>query len=148
MLAVSCDYKACEDEMIRDQLVEKTNNKKVQETLLSTPNLTLEKAVEIETRIESTTMFMQQINTAGEKDSFQKVAMIKQKSNKSHVNVKAETSVKKENLQGCVGGGCVGFLCRVLRASLPCILEFLHETRHKRTGLENGWDGVGGGRSL
>ncbi|KAJ1194181.1 hypothetical protein NDU88_003476 [Pleurodeles waltl] len=69
MLTVTCDYKACEDEIIRDQLVEKTNNKKVQETLLSTPKLTLEKAVKIATRIESTTMFIEQINTPSDKDS-------------------------------------------------------------------------------
>ncbi|KAJ1140185.1 hypothetical protein NDU88_006543 [Pleurodeles waltl] len=30
LLAVSCDYKEFEEEMIKDQLVEKTNNKKVQ----------------------------------------------------------------------------------------------------------------------
>ncbi|KAJ1116194.1 hypothetical protein NDU88_004412 [Pleurodeles waltl] len=78
--------------MIRDQLVEKTNNKKVLETLLSTPNLTLEKAVEIASRIESTTVFMQQINTTCEKDSFKKIAVIKQNSNKPHVNIKDGTS--------------------------------------------------------
>ncbi|KAJ1097240.1 hypothetical protein NDU88_002365 [Pleurodeles waltl] len=54
LLAVSCDYKEFEEEMIKDQFVEKTNNKKVQEALLSTPNLTLQKALEIATRIEST----------------------------------------------------------------------------------------------
>ncbi|KAJ1190901.1 hypothetical protein NDU88_000220 [Pleurodeles waltl] len=96
MLAVSCEYKTSEDEMIRDQRVEKTNNKKEQEALLSTPNLTLEKVVEIATRIENSTTFMEQINKASEKDLHQKVAIIKQKSNKSHVNVKAETSLRKE----------------------------------------------------
>ncbi|KAJ1190497.1 hypothetical protein NDU88_007235 [Pleurodeles waltl] len=62
LLAVSCDYKEFEEEMIKDQLVEKTNNKKVQEALLSTPNLTLQKALEIATRTESTVLFMEQMS--------------------------------------------------------------------------------------
>ncbi|KAJ1107931.1 hypothetical protein NDU88_005317 [Pleurodeles waltl] len=62
LLAVSSDYKEFEKEMIKDQLVEKTNNKKVQEALLSTPNLTLQKALEIDTRIESTVSFMEQMS--------------------------------------------------------------------------------------
>ncbi|KAJ1166005.1 hypothetical protein NDU88_006417 [Pleurodeles waltl] len=33
ILAVSCDYKACEDEMIRDKLVENTNNRKGEDVL-------------------------------------------------------------------------------------------------------------------
>ncbi|KAJ1165624.1 hypothetical protein NDU88_006043 [Pleurodeles waltl] len=68
LLAVSCDYKEFEEEMIRDQLVEKTNNKKVQEALLSTANLTLQKALEIATRIESTVSFMEQMSISEDKN--------------------------------------------------------------------------------
>ncbi|KAJ1180219.1 hypothetical protein NDU88_005441 [Pleurodeles waltl] len=67
LLAVSCDYKEFEEEMIRDPLVEKTNNKKVQEALLSTPNLTLQKALEIANRIESTASFMEQMSVSENK---------------------------------------------------------------------------------
>ncbi|KAJ1083252.1 hypothetical protein NDU88_003411 [Pleurodeles waltl] len=64
LLAVSCEYKEFEEEMIKDQLVETTNNKKVQEALLSTPNLTLQKALETATRIESTVAFMEQMSVS------------------------------------------------------------------------------------
>ena len=65
ILAATCQYGVFDEEMIRDQLVEKTNNKKVQESLLSTPNLTLSKALGIASRIDSTTSFMEQMSVQG-----------------------------------------------------------------------------------
>ena len=90
MLAASCQYGAFEEDMIRDQLVEKTNNKKVQESLLSNTDLTLSKALDIASRIESTTSSMEQmsLHTAS-------VNMLHKGKHKSLSNVK---QAKKQQL--------------------------------------------------
>lgn len=62
VLAATCDFKTFEDEIIRDQLVEKSNSQKIQEKLLTIHDLTLDKAVEVASNIESTTKFMEQMN--------------------------------------------------------------------------------------
>lgn len=43
-LAATCEYGNFHDEMLRDQLVEKTNSRRTQEKLLTIPELTLDKA--------------------------------------------------------------------------------------------------------
>ncbi|KAJ1092549.1 hypothetical protein NDU88_005659 [Pleurodeles waltl] len=99
LLAVSCDYKEFEEEMIRDQLVEKTNNKKVQEALLSTANLTLQKALEIATRIESTVSFMEQMSISEDKNPRPDVLAVKsfyKKGNKRNSNSLQATFSKTE----------------------------------------------------
>ena len=45
-LAATCEIGALHDELIRDQLVEKTNSEKVREKLLMEPKLTLETALQ------------------------------------------------------------------------------------------------------
>lgn len=79
ILAASCNYNTFEEEMFRDQLVEKTNSKKVQETLLSKPDLTLQKAFEIATRIESTTSYLEQISISQPTVTVTSVAAVKSK---------------------------------------------------------------------
>ncbi|KAJ1166008.1 hypothetical protein NDU88_006420 [Pleurodeles waltl] len=99
LLAVSCGYKEFEEEMIRDQLVEKTNNKKVQEALLSTANLTLQKALEIATRIESTVSFMEQMSISEDKNPRPDVLAVKsfyKKGNKRNSNSLQATFSKTE----------------------------------------------------
>ncbi|KAJ1112696.1 hypothetical protein NDU88_000957 [Pleurodeles waltl] len=99
LLAVSCDYKEFEEEMIRDQLVEKTNNKKVQEALLSTTNLTLQKALEIATRIKSTVSFMEQMSISEDKNPRPDVLAVKsfyKKGNKKNSNSLQATFSKTE----------------------------------------------------
>ncbi|KAJ1209253.1 hypothetical protein NDU88_004631 [Pleurodeles waltl] len=99
LLAVSCDYKEFEEEMIRDQLVEKTNNKKVQEALLSTANLTLQKALEIANRIESTVSFMEQMSISEDKNPRPDVLAVKsfyKKGNKKNSNSLQATFSKTE----------------------------------------------------
>ncbi|CAM4476884.1 unnamed protein product [Lepidochelys kempii] len=54
-LIVICDFGNMADEMIRDQLIEKTTMLHVRERLLLEPQLTLEKAITIGTQIESAT---------------------------------------------------------------------------------------------
>ncbi|KAJ1122725.1 hypothetical protein NDU88_001210 [Pleurodeles waltl] len=99
LLAVSCDYKEFEEEMIRDQLVEKTNNKKVQEALLSMANLTLQKALEIATRIKSTVSFMEQMSISEDKSPRPDVLAVKsfyKKGNKRNSNSLQATFSKTE----------------------------------------------------
>ncbi|KAJ1112680.1 hypothetical protein NDU88_000941 [Pleurodeles waltl] len=62
MLASTCGYKHFEDQIIRDQIVEKSNSVKVQEKLLTLENLTLEKAIEVAGNIKLPTKFMEQRN--------------------------------------------------------------------------------------
>ncbi|XP_075774672.1 uncharacterized protein LOC142826315 [Pelodiscus sinensis] len=52
-LIVTCDFGNMADEMIRDQLIEKTTMLRVRERLLLEPQLPLEKAITIATQIES-----------------------------------------------------------------------------------------------
>ncbi len=53
-LASTCKFSALQDEMIRDQLIEHTNDAKVRETLLLEPDdLSLSRAITIALRIES-----------------------------------------------------------------------------------------------
>ena len=51
-LAVTCNFGAMRDEMIRDQLVEKTTSDKIRENLFMEENLTLARAIQVATRIE------------------------------------------------------------------------------------------------
>ncbi|KAJ8030724.1 hypothetical protein HOLleu_27211 [Holothuria leucospilota] len=52
-LAKSCDFGQKHDEMIRDQLIEKTNSRKICERLLVEENLTLDKAITLPQRVEA-----------------------------------------------------------------------------------------------
>ncbi|KAJ8035426.1 hypothetical protein HOLleu_22650 [Holothuria leucospilota] len=52
-LAKSCDFGQKHDEMIRDQLIEKTNSRKIRERLLVEENLTLDKAITLAQRVEA-----------------------------------------------------------------------------------------------
>lgn len=61
-LAATCEYGNFHDEMLRDQLVEKTNSRRTQEKLLTIPELTLDKALEIAKNIEVTTLYMDQMS--------------------------------------------------------------------------------------
>ncbi|KAJ1157767.1 hypothetical protein NDU88_010467 [Pleurodeles waltl] len=101
MELVSCEYKDFEEKMIRDQLVEKTNNKKVQESLLSTPNLTLQRALEIATRIESTTSYMEQmsVSEAFLQSQLQRVLTVKCKYKKGRKTDDLEKSDKNEKVE-------------------------------------------------
>ena len=51
-LAVTCNFGAMRDEMIRDQLVKKTTSDKIREKLFMEENLTLARAIQVATRIE------------------------------------------------------------------------------------------------
>ena len=52
-LVANCNFGQLSDELIRDQLIEKTNNPRVRERLLMEPDtLTLEKAIALASRIE------------------------------------------------------------------------------------------------
>ena len=51
-LAVTCNFGAMRDEMIRDQIVEKTISDKIREKLFMEENLTLARAIQVATRIE------------------------------------------------------------------------------------------------
>ena len=52
-LAVTCNFGNLADEMIRDQLVEKTYSARIRERLLMEPNLTLQMAIQIVQRVET-----------------------------------------------------------------------------------------------
>lgn len=52
-LAATCEFGAMEEEMIRNQLVEKTNSNRIRERLLLEVDLTLKKAVTIASQIET-----------------------------------------------------------------------------------------------
>ncbi len=66
-LAKPCCFGALSDEMIRDQLIEKTNNTLVRERLLlEDDDLTLEKAIILASQIESTAQCAAKLNTAHE----------------------------------------------------------------------------------
>uniref|UniRef100_A0A8C1RTY5 Uncharacterized protein n=1 Tax=Cyprinus carpio TaxID=7962 RepID=A0A8C1RTY5_CYPCA len=54
-LAATCEFGAMEDEMIRDQLVEKTNSSRIRERLLLEVPLDLKKAVTVARQIETAT---------------------------------------------------------------------------------------------
>ncbi|KAJ1120852.1 hypothetical protein NDU88_009001 [Pleurodeles waltl] len=54
------------DEIIPDQVVEKSNNRKIQEKLLTIDDLTLEKAIEVASSNEATTKFMKQMSIKSE----------------------------------------------------------------------------------
>lgn len=77
ILAASCEYKAFGEEMIKDQLAEK-----VQEALLSKPDMTLQKALDIATRIESTCSYLEQMSLTDSKS--QKTCAIKSKYKRSN----------------------------------------------------------------
>ncbi|XP_071954180.1 uncharacterized protein [Antedon mediterranea] len=51
-LSISCNFGVIADEMIRDQLVEKTNSSRIRERLLLEPELTLNTAIEIARQCE------------------------------------------------------------------------------------------------
>ncbi|KAJ1209008.1 hypothetical protein NDU88_004387 [Pleurodeles waltl] len=86
VLASTCDFKMLEDEIIRDQVVEMSNNKKILEKLLTIDDLTLEKAIEFASNIESMTKFMEQMSVKSEVHSVQM-----QNINK-HIDKKAKSS--------------------------------------------------------
>ncbi|XP_024124582.1 uncharacterized protein LOC112144321 [Oryzias melastigma] len=52
-LVTTCDFGALADDMIRDQIVEKTNNRRIRERLLMEDNLTLQKTLTMSAQIES-----------------------------------------------------------------------------------------------
>lgn len=61
-LAAKCDFKAMEDDMIRDQLVEKTNSARIRERLLLEDELKLKKAITIACQVESVVADAKAIN--------------------------------------------------------------------------------------
>ena len=52
-LAKTCDFDTKTDEMIRDQIIEKTNCSRIRDKLLTEKDLTLDKAIEFSRRVES-----------------------------------------------------------------------------------------------
>lgn len=61
-LASACKFDALQDEMIRDQLAEHTNDPKIRERLITSPDdLTLAKAIEIAFKVESAAGFAAQL---------------------------------------------------------------------------------------
>lgn len=61
-LASTCNYREFKDEIIRDQLIERTSNKKGQEKLLSTKDPDLENALRLARSIEHSQFCMQEMN--------------------------------------------------------------------------------------
>ncbi|KAJ1152697.1 hypothetical protein NDU88_005472 [Pleurodeles waltl] len=64
-LASMCDYKDFQDKMLRDQLVLKVIDKKIQEKLLNTEDLTLQKAIDIIKRVEITNEGLKESSSSG-----------------------------------------------------------------------------------
>uniref|UniRef100_A0A8C7X7T9 Retrotransposon gag domain-containing protein n=1 Tax=Oryzias sinensis TaxID=183150 RepID=A0A8C7X7T9_9TELE len=52
-LVTTCDFGKLADDMIRDQIVEKNNNRRIRECLLMEDNLTLQKTLTLSAQIES-----------------------------------------------------------------------------------------------
>lgn len=57
-LASTCRFRELREEIIRDQLVNKTSNTKIQEKLLNMKEPSLEKAIIMAKRVENTTQYV------------------------------------------------------------------------------------------
>ncbi|KAJ1101245.1 hypothetical protein NDU88_006317 [Pleurodeles waltl] len=61
-LAISCKFRDLNDEIIRDQFINRVKEVKIQEKLLSLKNPTLDKTVEVARHMESTSRYVKELN--------------------------------------------------------------------------------------
>lgn len=63
-LAISCNYREFRDEIIRDQLIERTSDKKIQEKLLATDDPDLETALTLAKSIEHSQFCVKEMSSS------------------------------------------------------------------------------------
>ncbi|KAJ1210640.1 hypothetical protein NDU88_006002 [Pleurodeles waltl] len=61
-IAISCKFRDLNDEIIRDQFINRVKEVKIQEKLLSLKNPTLDKTVEVAKHMESTSQYVKELN--------------------------------------------------------------------------------------